>query len=48
MKDENGLHFLGWMILAHVIEGQWLSLAASTIACVYAFYGLYTVWRGRK
>lgn len=47
MKDENGLHMLGWLILAHVTEG-WLAVGAAAFACAYAFYGLYTVCRGRK
>ena len=47
MKNETGLHFLGWMILAHVTDG-WYEAAAAAFAAGYALFGLYEVWRNRK
>lgn len=47
MKDENGLHFLGWAILANVTNSPWLSIACSVVATGYAGVGLYELWKKR-
>ena len=47
MKNESGLHFLGWMILAHVSENQWLSFMCVFIAIGYSIVSLVELWRGR-
>ena len=47
MKDESGLHFLGWAILANVTQNNWVSVGCSAIAAVYACVGIYEAWKNR-
>jgi hypothetical protein len=39
MKNESGLHFLGWAILAHINTG-WLAVFCMGIAAGYAVLSL--------
>lgn len=48
MKDENGLHFLGWAILANVSEGQIFQIACATVAIGYACLSVYQKIRSEK
>ena len=47
MKDETGLHFLGWAILANVTADNLVSIACSAIAATYACVGVYETWKNR-
>ena len=45
MKNENGLHFLGWAILANVSSPEWLAVGCMLIAGGYAVLGLIQTFR---
>lgn len=47
MKDENGLHFLGRMILSNVADSDIVALGAAVIALAYALLGIWQVWSNR-
>ncbi|UNY40244.1 hypothetical protein KLEP174_gp39 [Pseudomonas phage vB_PcuM_ KLEP17-4] len=47
MKDENGLHFLGWAILANVTTDQYVSAACAVIACVYCLCAISALLKRR-
>lgn len=47
MKNEIGLHMVGWMVLAQVTDG-WMAAVSTLISLTYACIGLYECWRDRK
>jgi hypothetical protein len=47
MKNETGLHFLGWMILANLSDG-WLGVGCVVVAAGYAIISLVDSWRPAK
>ena len=47
MKNESGLHFLGWMILSHASENKWISLMCVVIAIGYSILSLIELWKDR-
>lgn len=48
MKNEYQLHFLGWIILSHLQENEWLGITTALVAIGYAVAGLVQLWSGRK
>jgi hypothetical protein len=46
MKNESGLHFLGWVILAH-LTGGWLAIGCVLIASVYSVLSLIEMYRSK-
>lgn len=47
MKDENGLHGVARLILAHVTPQGWVSAGATVIGCIYMACSIIEVWSKR-